>query len=108
MARRDSFLQSPFKPLKSPGSFYGNRNLEEAFLEDEDADQTLYRNHIRKYFEQPEDYTVGQIFAETDIPQQLSKKEPLHESSARNMAIEQPFSKTVDDSAYKSSACKSR
>lgn len=101
--RRDSFAHSPFKPLKSPpGLFYGGRALDDAYMDEDEADNPFYNNHIRKFFEQAEECTVGPMFVETDGQQYMPKKDPLADAGNRNLALEQPYSKVAEESAFKS------
>lgn len=72
-------------------------------MEEDEADNPFFNNHIRKFFEQSEDYTVGQIFVDSEGTQALTKKEPLVEASNRNSALEQAYGKPADESAFKSS-----
>lgn len=105
-ARRDSFAHSPFKGFKSPGSYINLKNHEESYLEEKEQEENLNRRYIGKYFEQREDYTVGEMFSELDYPQAHHRRESIAEATGRTQAPEQQYNRYVEDSAYKNTGSK--
>lgn len=82
------------------------KTLEDNYLDDKDPDDSVYRKNIGKYFEQHEDYTVGEMFSDLDYPQAHHRREALAEPTTRATNVEQPYNRYIDDAAYKTAASK--